>query len=269
MTKQDRVVHSSPLLELEGVGFGSYCIDLLHCWHLGPLADFIGMALWYILDNKLLFDDIPWLDSAHCHKLGLMQIKSRLTADYRHRRQIDEAWSKKGGRIWNLTLKMLGKPSDPSLSAKGAETLSLLEFTIAELERLMPKIRLLSESKCFVGGCLAAAGKAANQFEAILHDSPRNMPLDARVKLFNAYMQFFSLFIRSGGSAKPKFHMMLHCIKRTANLPNPLFYHNYRDESLNGVIAKIARSVHSWSFCLQTHRKFAIMQELGVRSAIT
>ena len=57
----------------------------------------------------------------------------------------------------------------------------------------------------------------------------------------------------------PKFHLMFHCIQRAVSQGNPRFSSTYRDESLNGVIARIARSCHRRTWQAMVHHKVGYM----------
>ena len=112
--KNDRVMHETPLLAIPGVGLRTYCIDLLHSWHLGPLSDCIAHCIWYFLECGFYSGDLPWLGIEQKKQLGLIYMRNRLMLHYRERANAgDEEFKTKGSRIWSLTLKMIGKASNP------------------------------------------------------------------------------------------------------------------------------------------------------------
>ena len=66
----------------------------------------------------------------------------------------------------------------------------------------------------------------------------------------------------------PKHHWMVHCVQQPPTFGNPRFHHTYRDESLNGVIAKIAKTSARSTFAVTVHRKFGILQQLGLNDGM-
>ena len=65
---------------------------------------------------------------------------------------------------------------------------------------------------------------------------------------------------RAGLALLPKCHMMYHMIQRAVRKGNPRMYSTYIDESLNGVIARVCRSVHRRGWALEVYRKLAMME---------
>ena len=118
-------------------------------------------------------------------------------------------------------------------------------------------------------GLLIAAGRAALDFEGILETHPQNMSIDSRQQLLAAYSNHVELFERAGARLSPKNHLLLHGVLLTRKSGNMRFYHCYRDESSDGVLAVVARSCHRRSFAYLTHQKFEVMQQLQMRQACT
>ena len=148
------------------------------------------------------------------------------------------------------------------LNAKASEAVWLLGFVVQELGKTRFRWPELPKDRQLEAEFLLASGQAGLGFEKLLHDAPRVLPWETRRDLFTLFMRHTHLFHRAGGLLKPKHHLMVHMIQRCGVAGNPLTYHTYRDESLNGTIAKIARSCHRWTFGEKNHRKFAVLQEL-------
>ena len=153
---------------------------------------------------------------------------------------------------------MLGKKANPTFKAKAAEALSLLPFLVELLEAHSAKVPLLC---CQL---LLASAKAAVRFNEILNSNGRVMPRAAQQELLDTYLRHMVFFERAGGRIVPKHHLLIHAIQRVDRLGNPRFYHTFRDESLNSVIAKIAASCHRNNFSEAVFRKWNILNELGV-----
>ena len=94
---------------------------------------------------------------------------------------------------------------------------------------------------------LLEAGRAAQRFNAVMNRAARVATVPELEAMMQHYLHVSILFQRAGGHLTPTFHLMLHCIQRSRCLGNPKHYMTYRDESLNGAIARVARSVHRCS----------------------
>jgi len=153
---------------------------------------------------------------------------------------------------------MLGRKKKPNFSAKAAETHGLLEFAVALLDLYADKLSNNSETH-EVYLLLKEAGKAALQFDEVLNGNQRNMPANEQQKALMYLKRFAILFDRAGGHQIPKMHLMFHLIMRCGHAGNPRYYMTYKDESLNGIVARIAKACHRrcWEVCV--HRKFNYM----------
>ena len=94
--RDGRVLHESPFLKIPGVGLGTWCIDLLHSWHFGPMSTYITHTLRLMLGSSVWKPSIPDLDADERNKLALMALKAELWTHYKMRRANDPTWSKKG-----------------------------------------------------------------------------------------------------------------------------------------------------------------------------
>ena len=158
-------------------------------------------------------------------------------------------------QVWDISLKMLGKRTRPEMKTKAAETVGLLKFAVTLLEKYGLFLGV-------DGAALLESGRAAMLFNDIVKSSGRCLDLPTRQRLLTAVLRHSNLFLRAGGVLTPKHHLMLHCVQRTGLKGNPRFYHTYRDESLNGRVARIARTSHRLTFCDTVHRKFRILSRL-------
>ena len=256
---EDRVLHDSPLFWVPGLGVDTHGPDTLHTWCLGPVISFIPLALWFLIESSIYTPKIDFLSREDCSSIALMRIKQKLWAHYRIKRT-EPRFKTKGSEIWNLTLKMLGKRKDPKISIKAAEAKGLLEFVVNLLEEDVPK---LAPAEAMQGALLLACGKSAFRVELALRNSGA-MVLSRvqRQELLNDYTHHVSLYHRAGGKLKPKHHMMFHMILGSSWKGAPSLYATFRDESLNGVIAGIARSCHRNRFGEIIHFKFSALQSL-------
>ena len=89
-----------------------------------------------------------------------------------------------------------------------------------------------------------------------------------RQTMLDKYTHHVTLYARAGGLLKPKHRMVFHMIIRSRELGHPSLQSTYRDESLNGVIGRIARSAHRNTFLITVHPKLHLMMALGGASSM-
>ena len=200
---------------------------------------------------------MPWLMADDILYLNLLRLRSDIWLYYQRKPQNAE-WRNFASRVWNLTVKMLGKESNPNIKTKANETLHLLEFAVSLLESHADALEPVTQK------FLLASGRAAVKVNEIIRTSPRLMSPETQQRLLDEYVRHCAMYVRAGGTLVPKHHIMLHCIQRCGELGNPRFYSCYRDESLNGVLVKIARSAHRLCFMKTVHSKFKVLGKLGL-----
>ncbi|CAE7032303.1 unnamed protein product [Symbiodinium sp. CCMP2592] len=255
--KDGRVLHLSPFLQIPGVTMNTWCVDVLHTWHYGPMSTFIAHSLRHLLRSPVYRPSASDLDKEEADKLALLTLRAELWSYYKRRRENDEdgMWRKKGTEVWNLSLTML---AGKYLKAKAAETHGLLGFVVDRLEKHAHV--LLSAEHANTCDFLLRAGRAAMDFDAVMANGPRAIDERFCGMLFDHYNRFICLCERAGVALLPKCHMMYHMIQRAVQKGNPRMYSTYIDESLNGLIAQICRSVHRRGWALEVYRKLAMME---------
>jgi hypothetical protein len=75
MFPEDRLVHNSPLFMIPGLGIDTHGPDTLHQWCLGPVCNFIPLALWFLVGSSVYSPAIDYLSTEGCAKIALMRIK--------------------------------------------------------------------------------------------------------------------------------------------------------------------------------------------------
>ena len=93
------------------------------------------------------------------------------------------------------------------------------------------------------GKSILEAARAAMKLDVVFSSESRKLPREVQ-KALGFYSRFLSFYSKAGGPLVPKTHFMVHLIQRALFKGNPKKYNAYRDESFNGMIAKIARSCH-------------------------
>ena len=154
---------------------------------------------------------------------------------------------------------MIGKRHRPILQAKAAETHGLLNCAVDLLRRHAETVGAIAEEAALERMLLLEAGLAAQRFNNMMSAAGRVLSAAELDSMLLNYNHFAILFDRAGGHITPKFHLMFHGLQRTATHGNLRFYTTYRDESLNGVIARIARSCHRRSWHKMVHYKVNYM----------
>ena len=62
--------------------------------------------------------------------------------------------------------------------------------------------------------------------------------------MFDCVKRRISLSQRAGIKLKPKHHLLLHMVHRTAIHGNPAYYATFEDESINRTLKKIGQAAH-------------------------
>lgn len=91
-----RVLHDSPVLSLPGVSINKYSGDVLHGWHLGPLANFLGLVMWFFLDSKIFAPNCSSLEASEVTRLSVQHIRAELWVYYKDLRRTNLDFAKKG-----------------------------------------------------------------------------------------------------------------------------------------------------------------------------
>ena len=259
--KDARLIHESPIFYLEDYWLDKHCIDTLHTWALGPLIAYIPLVLRLFLDSPVLFERSHHLVVDQSRKIAMLRVKSKLWQWYREQRKCAD-WKKRGSEVFDLTEAMCGSKKRPELKVKAAEARGLLLFVVSLLREHMPRFAELGGRAHMKAQLLLASGDAAIEFENLMTAAPRVLAEDTRLLMWAAYMRHLVLYVRAGGQLRPKHHLMMHLLHATKWLGNPRYYATYKDESLNGVIARIGRSCHRTHFGMSVHLKYNIMRHL-------
>ena len=131
------VLHRNPLWD-ERLGVMParvLTVDILHTLHLGLFAHWCRLAVWRLLDSN------AWAPQG-------MSAEERVSTSVSCMRNELDAWYKSHPaegesftRVHELTVKMFGTKSDPSLKLSGAETWGFLKYLLWALQRYSAKLR--------------------------------------------------------------------------------------------------------------------------------
>jgi hypothetical protein len=101
--KTGRLTDITPLYKIPGVTCEVICIDLLHSWHLGGCAEFVGEALMFVLQSGL-YTQGSTLPAADAQQVALLKLKADLWAYYHRRAQTDPEFKLTGSRVRSCIL---------------------------------------------------------------------------------------------------------------------------------------------------------------------
>lgn len=152
---------------------------------------------------------------------------------------------------------MIGSSRNPELSAKAAETVGLLEFAVELCQTYRDKF-----ANPVQAGFLLASGRAALDVNACMKEAGRRMDEGMQRRMLASYLRHMVLYNRGGGHVVIKHHYMVHMIQKVAARGNPRYYHTYKDESMNGIIARMARTSHRATFSATVLKKYELLMAL-------
>ena len=150
--------------------------------------------------------------------------------------------------------------AEKALKCKAAETHGLLRFAVVTLEKYKSVLQNCEQSHTF--DLLLRAGRAAEAFDRVMAEHTRVFPADACDSLHANYHRFILLCSRAGVPLLPKGHLMFHLVAQASLRGNPRCYSTYIDESYNGAIAKVCRSVHRRNWAMAVYRKLEMLESL-------
>ena len=85
--KNARVLHISPFLRIPGVSLSTWCVDLLHTWHYGPMSTYIAHSIRQLLGTEIYKPGIEGLDKEESDKLSLLALKAELWMFYKKKEE--------------------------------------------------------------------------------------------------------------------------------------------------------------------------------------
>ena len=248
--------HRCLLFSTPGVSIRSLSIDALHTLHLGVWKNFCCSAMWQCIEAD------AWnVGSNHAdvrESLSVQRLRSDLFAWYaaqKERRPGKELYE-----LGDLTLKMLGSRTHHALATKAAETGTLLEFCTSLVHKHVERLGA-------AGPALVRVGDALVRMKKIMRSSGVRMAPDHCQELIDCAKRALALREAARIPLKPKWHLMLHLLGQAFRKGNPKSYSTFVDESLNGVLAKLAAGCHSLTWHRSVLAHFWVQKMTGARRA--
>ena len=225
--------HRCALFNVHGVSLYNLSLDVLHTMNLGVYKSYCITGIWACLEND------AWETGAQTTdvriSLGVARLRENLNAWYeiKHRERPHDSLH----RLNDLTAKMLGTTTKPSLATKAAETATLVEFVRDMCREHQAKLGDQGEA-------LKSLGDVLVELRELIKNSPRNLSESATQLLVDLAKRAFVLREHARVPATPKWHLMLHIASRARHDGNPSWYATFHDESLNGMLAAMAKRCH-------------------------
>lgn len=230
--------HRNPLFDIE-IGATPYrCLteDTLHCLYLGTMHAYTRHAVWSLLSSgiwgRVGTRDEELLVAVECFKHEL-----HLWYKARRRSHPDEVLT----QVSDVTMKMVGSPTDRKLKTKGAETYGILLYVLDLMQRKMPQL----------GGVfpmLLEAGRCMERVIVILGQHGVHVPMNAVQELLDAYKRHCVLTDGIPSLKIPKRHQCVHMLLKIPLFGNPRFYANWTDETNNKLLKRATRETSQASF---------------------
>ena len=235
---ETRCKHRNPLLDARGgsvIGatLDTIQVDVMHTLHLGPAQLWVVSALW-----MLILADVFLTGCAgdQLHQVSAMHIRNALWSWYKERRVMSDT---EITEIQDFTLLMIGgKPSSQALHTKAAETKGLVPFVLNLVKQHLAKLPKDG------GRYMLAAGEAMQLYFELLDSSPRIVPAATIQRMYNAVKRHISLCKLAGIPLKPKHHLLLHLVARTAKHGSPRYYSTFEDEGVNKMLKHVGQAAH-------------------------
>lgn len=156
---------------------------------------------------------------------------------------------------------MIGTEESPSLHAKAAESHGLLLFIRHLLSKHLEAFQHLPQATSRKAKFLLESSKAAVGLDEVFATESRTLSREQTQTAMGHYARFLSFYNKAGGPTTPKCHFMFHLLQRSIFKGNPRKYSTYKDESVNGQLAKIARSCHRRTWHNAIHWKAQCLHE--------
>jgi len=225
----------------------------LHILLMGVISRFVAFVLWFIINSNAF--DIPSARKDELLHLGMNRIRSELWAFYKVDRKKNP--TSNASEIHDLTPGMIGEKSKvPQMhQCGGAEIKSLLPFCVFLLLKLNGKLPERQR------GLLVRAGEAAQRYFRLVQTPDTAMSPEVVQQMFDCAIVHNKSFGQAGGVMMPKHHAWLHLIKESFWLGNPSKRSAINNESLNGTVAIVGRSVHRATFLISVLLKWGLLQK--------
>ena len=232
---ETRTRHRNPVFDpLLGISVDTLCVDTLHSLYLGPAKDWCAHVLWELVLRNVL--GYPGESLEQRLPLSVLRIRNELWAWYPKWRR--EHPGDDITQLGDLTPAMLGSRSDPKWATKAMETKGIIPFCIY----------MLSAHASAIGApwvdVLLGIGNAFERYISLLRQEPFVVLAAATQEMYDSFLRLFRLWRAAELPERPKLHLLMHLLDRTARQGNPAYYATWVDEGLNKTLAALGRQAH-------------------------
>ena len=173
---------------------------------------------------------------------------------------------KKYGDVYVELHNLIGGGAEPCVVAKAMDSRALFFFARHILSQHIRIFLMLPDDVDDVAAkantLLASAGALAQWYEIIFkygYQIPRHECAQA-VRLAKKSVNLYCT--ATGYNAKPKHHALVDMSRLLWRTGNPKMFSTYMDESFNGLIGNLARSVHPSTLAIRVLRKYKLLRDL-------
>jgi len=170
-------------------------------------------------------------------------------------------------QVWDLSLKMLGKPHKPTFAAKAAETHGMLLFCVQILQKHLYKFRGVSADAFNRTELLITAGLAALAFDDALNTCDATPSVTQRQSMLDSILRHVFFAEAAGIHIIPKHHLLLHLAQKAGYLGSPKKHSTYHDEHLNGIVGTMARHSSVLTFSTSLLRRYELLSSMRSQHA--
>ena len=210
-------------------------VDTLHAVHLGVLKAWCKVAVWFVLDSKLYGAGTLADERVQRSILALRHDLMKFYAARRGNPSLDPLTE-----VADLTVKMLGTRSTPSLKLKGAETFGFTAFLVDLLNKHHGHFGQ-------EGSTLRRAGKDLLDMLDIWSRAGHDVPAEGQQAAFELYSDHMAL-MTPYNVFTPKHHLVFHLLGNVSRQGNPRRYAVWLDESLNKTLKQACRQTSQATF---------------------
>ena len=228
-----------------GLDITRIAVDEMHTMFQGGFQDWASLALW-----RLILDDVLQVGSAiavdDTHKLRASPLNTALRAFYSERRAAGHATDEITGSL----IEVIGKHDDPQLSCKAAASGDLLRFAMTMVRQHRDSIT--------TGEHLFVAGQALEQYLTITRHAGAQLEPQEQRALIEGCLRFRRAAPLCGCRFRPKHHLYVHLVYSAQVFGNPrVWTSTWVDESMNSMLACVAKSAHAWTWSRRILSSFA------------
>ena len=149
---------------------------------------------------------------------------------------------------------------DACIDAKAMQSRMLFFFSVHLLNQIVP--RLQGDLRETAEGLAKSSACLVEWYNIILSKSGA-FSVDVCNNAINLAKKHVTLWrAHTGSTPKPKHHALVDLSRQMHRFGNPSWWSTYSDESLNSMIARLARTVHPAHFALTTLKKYFLQRSL-------